>query len=1244
MIYSFTELKRKIFLENNRSLISEIGKKAFSLLELIRFGAEVPDGFCIPANILNSFLIEHRINLLVNEAAENYENKDKLNDLLASIRQRILSANFSESFQVILKQLFHDDSLLYAVRSSGSKEDLQNASFAGQYETVLNAKGCEAIANAIKTCWASMFSSRVIQYSCKKGLKPTDLGMSVIIQKMVQAEKSGVVFTVNPVTGVDTQMLIESVFGLGDSLVSGEKDPDQYVFDWYHEKLIDKKLTTRSAKTEEAEVTLNEHELNNIVDIALNIQTNYGFPVDIEWAFSKGRFYILQARPITSINFSGIHGQWSTADLKDGGISSAVCSQLMYSLYKMVWDKLMPEYLIKTKLIDENKGVRSDFFYGRMYWAAGAVKEGLKRIIGFNEREFDESLGIEVGYEGDGHVTGLSFASVVTGIKVMIALEKSFKHRLLYNEKNGKKIAARIEEIDRLAIDTLDEKTFFDHFNSLIFRDYYLVEGAYFKHIFDNANVQTTFRDVVKKYPGINFLNLVIGLKNLSHLKPIEHLWQITRKIRKDPLSFDFWLNRSVDEIKQQFSSGIKNFNLDQLNDYLKKFKYLSTRELDITVANYGEDPSFVVETIKQQIQLDDDCNPTRLNDNQHCRFLEEKDRLLSAAGFFNRKSVEAKLERMRRFLWWREELRDLSTRMYDQIRRFCLQAGTFLEKRGIFTCPQDVFFLRVYDLFAIIEGKTSPEKAKQLIRKNRQYYQSFRNFKNPDDIGFKMADQPTQSFEDHDYISGIACSSGVVSGRVKLIKDIADTIRIEKGDILITRFTDPAWTPLFSLISAVVTETGGVLSHAAVISREYGIPAVLAVKGIFEKFKDGDEIVVDGNNGRIYFNRMTELKKGEPDEITITAFSPEDSTFLQEFVDFPKTIYLEDNHYIAPFDQTIMDEFNPQKNPFFSYGKVSCFIAERNQSKIARCAAFFNPKMNHDGKKYGAIGFFECVDDYQAAQAILERACSWLKEKGCDRIVGPMNFSIWSRYRFRLDNFDQMPFYTENYNKSWYPDFFLKYGFHEVRRWSSRKMDLQDSKVRSSIEQRLAKYEKRYQKALSMGYSFEFNNRENFDKLMIEIHQVVNDSFSGHYLFYPISQEEFLFIFSGLKSLIKEKQIIVARKNGKVQGFMIHCFDYGKAIAAMGGNTSAIAKLRFWFKRSEETLLALFIAVNSQGRKDLSGVSAAIAYLTGKEILANQKIRYIVHCTMYEGNLSNVMSAGVGKTIGTYALFEKNI
>jgi pyruvate,water dikinase len=228
-------------------------------------------------------------------------------------------------------------------------------------------------------------------------------------------------------------------------------------------------------------------------------------------------------------------------------------------------------------------------------------------------------------------------------------------------------------------------------------------------------------------------------------------------------------------------------------------------------------------------------------------------------------KQIAARLDQVRFFLWWREELRDISTQVYYFVRKYVLCLSRFFLEDGIIGEPSDIFFLPISDILEIVEGRFDRDEVARRIARNRIYYDSFRNFRNPDEIGSSFSPHHKgpdrrKKKRDKTLLIGIPCSSGKTIGRIKIIRDIFDAGRLEKRDILITRFTDPGWTPYFSLLSGVATETGGLLSHAAVISREYGIPAVLAVPNLLERLEEGMTVELDGGTGELRI-----LKKERP-------------------------------------------------------------------------------------------------------------------------------------------------------------------------------------------------------------------------------------------------------------------------------------------------------------------------------------------------------------------------------------------
>ncbi|PCK07435.1 MAG: hypothetical protein COA42_14270 [Alteromonadaceae bacterium] len=854
----------------------EIGKKAESLVEMTRLGANVPEAFVIGAEILEKYWESNDLSILVSKVIRitNVESDEAKQDI-AALQQGVLEGQFHSPFLQSLESMLGTFSNShFAIRSSGSCEDLEGASFAGLYETTLNVQGLDNICEAIKKCWSSLFNASVIQYCLNKNIPLSQMLMSVIVQRMIPADKSGVLFSVNPLTGIDTHMLIEACFGLGEALVGGELTPDQYVFDWYGEEVVSRTInekiisliaipeapfvqTVPLTKPMSIKEVLSGDEVRALVRTATDIQEYFGFPVDVEWVMQNGKIYIVQSRPITQINHAGIDGEWTTANFKDGGVSSTVCTPFMWSLYDYVWESELPRFIKAANCMGEDVvSSWGEMYFGRPYWNIDAVKNGLKRLPGYIERSFDEDVGVAVNYEGDGFVTKTTPGTIFAGIRAITALNKSFRQA----EGEWKTFTfdqrARLIELKDLNVDQYTEQEFFAFYESFINEEYFKSEAGYFNLIYNATNFSTLFKESIKSIKSeVGFIDLISGLEGISHLSISYGIWDVSRDIISDTDAKRYWDENSVDKIVQGLGSGEERFLLKKLRKLVAAHCFNSTRELDITVPRHGEDPSFLVESIRSSLDLDDSFDPRANNKIQSERFLEAKAIFSQSIPFYRRKSVLSKLERLRAFLWWREEYRGLSTHFYYFVRKYTLKLAPVFSRWEIIEEANDMFFLTKDEVIQVLRNELSHVEAKERVVKNKVYYRSFEHFDNPNELGgkYSAAGVATASVgTEEGAISGIPCSPGIVEGTVKVIKNIFDADRLEKGDILITKFSDPGWTPKFSFISAVATETGGVLSHAAVISREYGIPAVLAIPGLTSLLKDGQRIRIDGTAGTI--------------------------------------------------------------------------------------------------------------------------------------------------------------------------------------------------------------------------------------------------------------------------------------------------------------------------------------------------------------------------------------------------------
>lgn len=840
--------------EIQKNDLQEVGKKAFELSRLKGADFPVPDGFVITCSTCKEMFSER-------SRSRNSMKSKKLireNTIPEQIFEKILSEFRKLGFPV-------------AVRSSAVEEDRQGASFAGQYQTVLNVGGEKDLFQAIKSCFNSQFSEQVQEYARRNKISGDALSLSVFIQKQIRPDASGVLFTVNPVTGNDQEMVVEAVKGMGEPLVSGKVQPDRYLINGFSERILTKFLCADSAErlTQPGEGVaskiiqrtgslLDDNVLYDLVRMAVKIQALYGCPQDIEWAVENRKIHILQARPITAMGYQGVKGEWTTADFRDGGVSSEAVTPFMWSLYERVFESAMYAYLKEIRLIPKTNNTRwSNVFFGRPYWNVGAVKKILARMPGFNERNFDQDLGIEITYEGDGVVTPLSPLGFLRAIPVMVTLKRMYFHQHVKTQKaiiNFKHYLNSFKAKNLLNMKDGDLEALFE---DLVCHRHVELETAYFKTIFNTANARLEFKAVFdkanKKGACFEYLPLITALRPLKPVIPLFKLWKISRHVRRDPKAMHVLETGKIDKIFAHSTLG------KALKNFIKKYGHHSTRELDLRIPRWSEDPTFIIETLQAYAKLEDENNPQALvavNRSIYESELKKSRRFFSGFRHIQRERFMKKLKNVRFHTWYKEEVRDWSTRVYSLIRRVSLEVGRRLMQRDILDQEDHIFYLPYPEVISIFRDKNpDPQAIRRRIEANKAYMLSFRHFENPNEIGQRWQyrnDRMEKRPGTRARYQGIPCSSGETTGVVRVIRDIGEADKLQAGDILVTRFTDPGWTPLFPLISGVITETGGILSHAAVIAREYGIPAVLAVQNATGNLADGQRVILDGNKGEV--------------------------------------------------------------------------------------------------------------------------------------------------------------------------------------------------------------------------------------------------------------------------------------------------------------------------------------------------------------------------------------------------------
>lgn len=702
-----------------------------------------------------------------------------------------------------------------AVRSSGSLEDLGEASFAGQYETFLNVTGPEELRKKVLECLDSRNSQRVKDYLSTRNISwtPESLKMSVLIQRMVEARIAGVLFTLNPLSGREEEMYVEYCEGLGERLVSGHVTPTRLVYNWFE--------GCKESETINSEgTTIEDVHLKELIELASRIQAFYGCPQDIEWAIgTDNKLYILQSRPITSYSVRTDRPELTNADFKDGGISARVCTPFMYSAYREALKYSMGDYFKKIQLLTNDESVQwIHYHYGRVYWNAEAVKEGLKKIPDYKEEDFDRDLGLQKDYGQQGpHRTPVTFSTVIHAIPVLVALNKEYIDclNMVNHFRTRFEVQDEILKENVKKLSSMTKREFSAWFyNVILFQNE--TEKNYFRTIYNNSNFQSEYKSFLKKLPVYQTgdeVDLMSELHGVSHLDVQSGL----EKLSKIAAFYGYF--------SQTYYSGRE--------DFLKTHYHHGPAELDITIPRWGENKEWVDDLVKNFV-------PTTRKIGS--KFETTYSRISKSLNFFGRRKFAKVTEKSRHFLRIREEMRSFSTRAYYLLRLGMLE---FAKRNGIST--EDIFML---DVLEIKKKLAHPGYALPDISIRKRYYEGYKNFKAPNDFGGTIQAR-TDSYSDKG-LSGLGCSPGITTGRARVITDIHQTGNLSKEDILVTLFTDPGWTPVLARVGGVVTEVGGLLSHAAVIGREYGIPAVLNLIDATKIIKEGDLIRIDGKSGKV--------------------------------------------------------------------------------------------------------------------------------------------------------------------------------------------------------------------------------------------------------------------------------------------------------------------------------------------------------------------------------------------------------
>lgn len=727
-----------------------------------------------------------------------------------------------------------------AVRSSGAAEDLDAASFAGQYDSFLYVEDTATLRQRILDCRASAATERVLSYSQRTGHDLTGAEVAVLVQRQVDARVAGVGFTIDPLSGIEDVAVVEYCQGLADRLVSGHVTGHRITVN-----LRDGAVVQRSDGDEDVEL-LTPTEVRMLAQSMLAIQAHRHRPQDVEWAIDHdGGFWLLQARPITSIGWRTDIGQYTDADFRDGGVSARVCTPLMYSLYRNAFQSTMQQFFVALGLQarDEEPEWISQF-YGRPYWNVDAVKRCFLKVPDWDEKDFDADLGVNKDYGSSGPIrVAVTAATVVRALPVALASTR-LRHRALADVNDfmtGWELRHARWRARAAALPDCDDAVFAIQLRNCLLGLHAETEQTYFRLIYNNTVLQSDFKRLIEKADAATsgttvLIDLMGGLADITHMDLQRAIVSLYNVARTDGLDGPEW------------DVALRNF----LSDH----GFHSDIELELTCPRWAEDPARVRAMIEAMLagnaQPADPDAAANMQRSRYAAAREDLNRRLAAkpwARLRYGRSVNRTLDEARRYLIARESMRQCSAQTYALVRSFVIEAGVRLVARGVLAQPEDVFMLTAGEVADYVDGKVGADAAGN-VGYRRAMYEGYRDLTPPHELGAGIDVTPEKL--DGNVLRGLGCSPGVVEGVARVVGSLADIDAVTPGDILVTQYTDPGWTPALGLVAGVVTEVGGMLSHAAVIGREYGIPAVLNVATATTTIRSGQRLRLDGRAGTV--------------------------------------------------------------------------------------------------------------------------------------------------------------------------------------------------------------------------------------------------------------------------------------------------------------------------------------------------------------------------------------------------------
>ena len=860
----------KLIKDSDAAGSDTIGRKAHTLFRLKKLGLPVPDFVVIPVETIQTLLTEI--------LPDSYQPQESVNKITFP------DTFFSQLLAALPAAQF------FAVRSSSLEEDGTDFSFAGQFESHLFVSP-ENLAGKILSVWNSACSQRVTEYRRHLGLNPSG-GIAIIVQEMIVSEVSGVAFGVNPLNGHLDEKVINAVYGLGEGLVSGALNADEYVI---KNGQIDTRLALKTQQllpvqkktggTVLADVppalhnapTLTHQQIEQLAALLDHLREAFGQPQDIEFAYQSNKLFLLQARPVTALDKKSVEKKdnyilWDNSNIIESypGVTTPLTFSFITSSYQGAYSRFSAYLGVSKKVLEENRHVFANtlgLLNGRVYYNLRSWYLMLAMLPGYslNARYMENMMGVKERFDipdnylmTKGKARWRLLLLAISMLNRYLSLprqRREFMKLIHATISRYKAIDFTKKDAQELMAHYLDfEKNLLDEWKAPLLNDFFAM-------IWFGILQKQCVRYFGQLHPNIHN-DLLCGSSDIISVEPVHRTGRLADQIIQNPVLNALFCNKDEEKIlweirrKPSFSHFAREFDR-----YIADFGERCVGELKLETISYAQEPKNFVRVLKSYVE----------SGITHHLFSTERESQI-------RKAAEQKVANAKRgrilAKWWlnlvlrktrelvsaRENLRYERTRAFGMVRVIFTELGKRLYQNSVLAHERDIFYLTKEEISAYIDGRTVTQDLDTLVTLRKKEFAHYQESAAPPErfatygIPYQIQKFPPPSARktaNPTELHGVGCSPGRVTGKVRIVLDPNEILSLN-GDILVTHSTDPGWVMLFPGAGGILVERGSLLSHSAIVSREMGKPCIVGITGLLQALKTGDEIGMDGATGKI--------------------------------------------------------------------------------------------------------------------------------------------------------------------------------------------------------------------------------------------------------------------------------------------------------------------------------------------------------------------------------------------------------